>query len=356
MTHGTPSPSSNSPNWNVTYVDLYVDHSVVYKNDRQQAQIRVYIEAKDGNTLVKLTESEKRTVRLIDYQNPTQELPFSDGGSTARYRGWSAQRTWREYDPYPQATSTGAPATGWTLTRLIKRLFRFVFAPQSRVDRSSPRAGGDYLTFYVSASAEALTGAPLFLAFIVTGDNGNVYRTDGYVTKNGSTGYVPNIDTGVEHRVDAKTPQRLPIITSRSPLSPARAGIFDDVIALTVDAGGGQPLNVHEMTCQPAGMIHWPDNLPDTRNPCYLGYARPGTTTIEWNADVPTGSQPRPSLSRPLEKKGALILCGRVDIPRTVMPNPPLGPIRMSLVDGYGTTQEYTVSFNETERDELTIV
>jgi hypothetical protein len=70
---------------------------------------------------------------------------------------------------------------------------------------------------------------------------------------------------------------------------------------------------------------------------------------------VPTGNQPLPKLDHPVEGKGVILLCGRVDIRRGDHRDPPTAPIVVSLIDDYGSTQQCRLGFVHEERDVLEV-
>ncbi|SKB82268.1 hypothetical protein [Luteibacter sp. 22Crub2.1] len=332
------TPIAADDGWRIARVSLHVD-SLVYTNGRQQAYVRLYIEAESNFEPVKLTQSEKDSVRLIDYTNPEIDIPFSEDGDE-RYRGWSAQRDFRGYEPHPG---------------LGRR-------PDTTL------AGGDYLEFYVDATADALR-APLALAFRVTGDNKWTYRTDGYVfDQNGQAGaYNNQYDTGADKSVRPMTP---PVYTpAEFRLGPAgtrgtgslRAGIFNDVHLLFLQPNASPGPTIRSMRCSPAGMIHWKDALPSTENPCFTGYASPGENDIHWDDRVPQGSQPLPLLDKVYPEQGVIMLCGRIDIPQPSdddVPQAddervPRGPVDIEVIDMYGNKHTCRLEFVTGTRDQL---
>lgn len=326
-----------APEWQVTRVALYVDHAVLYANEHQQVRARAYIEAKNKGNPVPLTEKEIASVSLIDYNAPRNAIPFSTQARATPWKGWSAQRVYNKYAYHPAAArDTPSPST--------------------------PSAGGDYVELYLSADAEALAG-PLLLGFSVTGDNGWRYRTDGYVFEPGSDEGVFNTlyDTGPDKAVRAEPP----ILYASSEFVLDRQAryahgdapdiaIFDDVVTVSIVAGG-RVVELRSMQCTPAGMIHWIDDLPGTSNPCYTGYAEPAGTAITWNDKVPVGSLPKPTQTVAIPGKGTIMLCGRVDIPRTDHGGAPQGPVAVTLRDTYGSEQHCRIGFVAGERETLKV-
>lgn len=327
------TPIAADDGWRIARVSLYVD-SLVYTNGRQQAYVRLYIEAESNLQLVKLTQSEKDSVRLIDYTNPEHDIPLNESGGE-RYRGWSAQRDFRGYEPHPGLTSR--PETTF--------------------------AGGDYLEFYIDATADALR-APLALAFRVTGDNKWTYRTDGYVfDQDGQASpYNNQYDTGADKSVRPVTP---PVYTpAEFHIGPSgtrgtgflRAGISNRVYLLSLQPIASPGPTIRCMHCSPAGMIHWENDLPSTQNPCFTGYASPGENEIHWDDKVPSGSQPLPPLDKVYPTQGAIMLCGRVDIPRSSGSDAPRGPVNIEVIDMYGNEHSCRLEFVAGTRDQLRIL
>jgi len=332
------TPNAADDSWRIARVSLHVD-SLVYTNGRQQAYVRLYIEAEYNFEPVKLTQSEKDSVRLIDYAKPEVEIPISEDGGE-RHRGWSAQRDFRGYEPHPG------------LGRRPDTTF----------------AGGDYLEFYVDAAADALR-APLALAFRVTGDNKWTYRTDGYVLDpDGHEGpYNSRLDTGADKLVRAVSP---PVYTpAEFRLGPSgtrgtgssRAGIFNEVHLLFLQPTASPGPTIRSMRCSPAGMIHWKNELPFTENPCFTGYASPGESEIHWDDRVPVGGQPLPLLDKVYPDHGVIMLCGRIDIPQPSdddVPQAddelvPRGPVDIEVTDMYGNKHTCRLGFVTGTRDQL---
>lgn len=326
------------PAWRVLRTKLDVEHTAVYANGRQQARIILYVEAESSGRPVRLTQSEKDSIRLIDYQHGDMQIPLEHaGGSAGSYKGWSSQREFRGYLYHP-GTRTSESGTVPT-----------------------PDGDGDYVDFYLSAAPEALSGR-LTVGFIVTGDNGWTYRTDGWIIAPGMDPVASSIiDTGDDKKVAAEQPLAYPPTDVRldrrsgtSSSSAPRVGIFNDTVTVSI-VHAGQTVDIRDMACAPAGLIHWKDDYYDLQDPCYTGYARPGDTLIQWNDDVPIGREPRPTHTSPVANKGVIVLCGRVDIRRGDHADPPIAPVVVSLIDAYGSTQQCRLGFVKEERDVLEI-
>jgi hypothetical protein len=324
--------------WRVLRTKLDVEHVSLYANGRQQAKIILYVEAQERGQPVRLTQTEKDNIRLIDYHHGGMQIPLDDAdGSFGSYKGWSSQRQFRGYLYHPNTQPSEGNGT------------------------PTPDAEGDYVEIYLSATDEAMSGS-LTVGFIVTGDNGWAYRTDGFILAPGQEPVASSIiDTGDDKKVTAYAPPVYPVSDfqldrrsgTNSDVAPD-AGIFNDAVTLSI-VHAGQTIDVRDMECEPAGLIHWKDDYYDAQDPCYTGYARPGETSIHWNERVPIGGQPLPTLAYPVANKGIILLCGRVDIRRGDNPDPPSAPVAVRLTDAYGSTQRFRLGFVRDERDVLEI-
>ncbi|WP_413625869.1 hypothetical protein [Luteibacter sp. Lutesp34] len=325
-----------SDTWAINGVEIVLVQARVYHNGLQQARIRLRVQPTLNGQTVRLSDTERQNIALFDYDASDQHIPFSDDGST-NYRGWSAQRTDRGY----------------------------TYHPGVRSDDVTPAQGpGEWLDFYVSADQSA-GNRSIRLSFTIYGDNGSTWSTTGYMTPpgGGSPEYYAYLDLRENIEVTADPPALYSAdnfqLDRRSIIGIGRteaAPLFNDIVAVSIVAAGGRHVGIRDMRCTPAGMIHWINNLPDTSNPCFTGYARPGETTIYWNSDVPVGSQPLPTLSSPETSRGVFVLCGRIDIRRGNYFNPPQGPLAVIITDEYGTTQNRQIIFVAGQRDELKIV
>jgi len=334
MSWKEPKKPVLAPEWTVAKVSIDIQHPMLYANGRQQSKVVVYIEAQRNFQPVKLTATERASVRLIDYMAPDTEIPFADDTTGESYKGWSAQRESRGYLFHPAT----------------------VAQDEASPDKTTPNADGDYVVLFVTADADAVSGT-LSLAFVITGDNGWRYRTDGYVFAPDGTG-APNLlyDTGRDKNVRPEAPVRYGPEQFR--LEQRRhadeAAVFNDTVTLSIQDGRAI-IPLRSMLCTPAGMIHWMDNLPSTQNPCYTGYAQPGDTQVHWNDAVPVGGQPRPTLAAAVPDKGVIMLCGRIDIPRRDHVDPPRGPIEATVIDAYGSDQTCSIGFVTGTRDQLQV-
>lgn len=325
-----------SDTWAINGVEIVLVQARVYHNGLQQARIRLRVQPTLNGQSVPLSDTERQNIALFDYDARDQHIPFSDDGSS-NYRGWSAQRTDRGYTYHPGVRSN---------------------------DVTPAQGPGEWLDFYVSADQSA-GNRSIRLSFTIYGDNGSTWSTTGYMTPpgGGSPEYYAYLDLRENIEVTADPPVLYSAdnfqLDRRSIIGIGRtdaAPLFNDIVAVSIVAAGGRHVGIRDMRCTPAGMIHWINNLPDTSNPCFTGYARPGETTIHWNPDVPVGSQPLPILSSPETARGVFVLCGRIDIRRGNYFNPPQGPLAVIITDEYGTAQNRQIIFVAGQRDELKIV
>jgi hypothetical protein len=213
-----------------------------------------------------------------------------------------------------------------------------------------------------------------------------VSRTNGWVNREDkSREYDPGINQSTDNLVQQIPPavySAQNFVLERSPLKPSRRPtvwplstalrslwtsarrrwtsgrdtlpVFNDLVRISIVPPGGQILPIRQMRCEPAGVIHWKNKLTATKNPCFTGYASPDEPlTIHWNKSVNTGSHSLPTLTSAETYKGALILCGRPDIP--FYTGAPEGVIAVTMVDSYGTEQRCLIGFVNDTRDELEV-
>lgn len=329
--------SRQGDTWAINGVEIVLAQVRVYHNGLQQAHVRLRVQPTLNGQTVPLSDTERQNIALFDYEARDQQIPFSDDGSL-NYRGWSAQRTHRGY----------------------------TFHPGVKRNRGEPAQGpGEWLDFYVSADQTA-GNRSIRLSFTIYGDNGSIWSTTGYMTP--SDGGDPEYYAHLDLRENIEVTAEPPVLYSADNFQLDRrsiigiehaddtAPLFNDMVTVSIVEAGGRRVGIRDMRCTPAGMIHWINNLPDTTNPCFTGYARPGETIIHWNPQVPVGSQPLPTLSSPETSRGVFVLCGRIDIRRGDYINPPQGPLAVVMTDEYGTIQNRQIIFVAGQRDELKIV
>ncbi|HEY4294173.1 hypothetical protein [Luteibacter sp.] len=327
--------------WQINQVRITLSQTRVYHNGRQQARILLWLQATEDGKFVRLTPTERQNIQLVDYRNSEGYIPFNENGAPNSYRGWSAQRNYLGYSFYPDLAS-GKGGDEETI----------------ELDQDA----GESFEFYVSAEDGAQVSRFLSISFSIRGDNGSVWRTTGIVSyADNSDDYFSHLDVRENIEITAVPPvfysadnfhlDRRSIIA----IQPTSAALFDDMVTVSIVAAGGRIIGIRSMECVPAGMIHWINDMPDTSNPCFTGYVRPGEASVQWNPAVPKGSQPLPSLPAPERTKGVIVLCGRIDIPRADHTDPPRGPLSIVSIDEYGTLHARQLLFVRGQRDELKI-
>lgn len=312
-------------------VAVTLEQTKVYRNGRQQARVRLDLESTRGGKPSDLTPCEIASIQLFDYHNvETETIPFCEDDS-ATYRGWTAQHLYRGYVPHPDA------------------------------GRAPPRRQ----TFFLYLTANAGAVETLDVSFCLQGDDLSIWRTNGKITIEGVDQINQAMDLKVGITMTPVAPVSYPanaFLLSRRPLprpghagNEKAAGIFNDIVTISILLADQTKLGIRSMHCEPAGMIHWLNKLPGTRNPCFTGYAQPGDTTIHWNEsmDGHVGSVPLPQLPGPETDLGVLVLCGRVDIPTWA--SAPEAPVQVTMTDAHGSTQICHIGFAAGTRDELIV-
>lgn len=320
------------PKLDLTKVEVTLEQTKVYRNGRQQARLRLDLESSHGGEASDLTPTEIASIALLDYHNTESgAIPFSDDGS-ATYQGWSAQRSYRGYEPHPDASR-------------------------------KPRARQSYF-LYVSADAKAVETVDL--SFLIKGDDLSIWRTNGRVTIDGVEQANASMDKKVGITMTPVSPVTYPtsaFILDRQPLDrpvladdTKAAAIFNDIVTVSIQRVDGTALGIRAMSCEPASMIHWLNKLPGTTNPCFTGYAEPGQLTIYWSTAMTDhfGSVPPPlNLDSAETDIGVIVLCGRVDIPTWI--DAPEDPVKVTMTDAHGSEQVCHIGFVKGERDELIV-
>jgi hypothetical protein len=316
------------PRFALNRIALTLQQTRLYANGRQQVRVGVTVEAKEGSEYVALTEAEKASIRLFDYDT-REEIPLADAGAMPPNVAWAMQPQWAGYQYFP-AVMASMPAAGETVFR------------------------------YVTAGRAALAG-PVRLGFSMLARDGTNYRSNGWVSPADGTAdwYAESLDIGFDITVTPVAPDRYAeasFLLARRPLmSSARAGIFADVVTLEIVERAGQTLGIRDVSCDPVGMAHWQTNIPGDTNPCLLGYARPGETAVHWHPAIFEAAQPLPNLRSAEVDRAAFVLCGRVDLPASRLDDAPRGPLEVNLVDAYGSEQRCSLFFKAGTRDELLV-
>jgi len=316
------------PYWYINDMEVHTDTTPhIYANGLQQVKVTLGVKALDGRGAeVGLTQSEKDNLRIVMYRNANQVLPFDEFDSL----GWSASSRYKGYE----------------------------YFPNSQVKASiGPKAGFEYFEFYVSCQSLAAAGQTIGLAFMVTGDNGRRFCS------NGSSWYEDGTpDRGTSHdKPDANITVHRPPRYSQDnfilseffdlPSMHLKAGIFNRRCTLTLQTAPSQTIALKSMSMLPKGMIMWESNLPDDQMSSFVGYVEPGKTQIQWNSALPQSVIPLPTLPAAVRDKGSLVLCGRFDIKQSQ--GGFRGPCDMSLVDVYGNEHHLTLRFDPKDRERL---
>lgn len=347
------------PKLDLTTVEVTLEQAKVYRNGLQQARVRLDLESKHGGKPSDLTPREIESIQLFDYHNTESgTIPFSDDGS-AQYRGWSAQRVYRGY--VSQTDALGKPQTR---PRYLLYLYAKVRECVSRIGALGKPRGRQSYFLYLSAHADAVE--TIDVSFRIHGDDLSIWRTNGKVTIAGIEQTVASMDKKIGITMTPVPPVRYPAssftLDRRALDNSGHAGggraaaVFDDIVSVTIRLADQTTLGVRRMTCDPAGLIHWINKLPGTRNPCFTGYAQPGETTIHWNEAMNghLGSTPPPTeLESPETDSGVIVLCGRLDIPTWV--GAPEEPVKVTMTDAHGSVQTCHIGFVRGERDELIV-
>lgn len=336
-------------------VAVAFEQTKVYGNKRQQARFRLELECTHDGVADYLTFSEVQRISVLVYSAMDSEIPFSDDGSV-NYHGWSAQR---ESLGYLSQTDTSL--------------------------RPGPRQ-----TYYRYLTAASNAEETLRVAFRIEGDDGSIYRTNGFINIDGTDAYNSTFDKKEGITVARVDPVRYPASAFeliRRPYSSSRflrkalpgafgrmaervrhvfarpgddekerADIFDDIVTLSIVLADQTRLGIRSFQCDPAGSIHWKDKVSWGRQPCFTGYAQPGSTEIHWNADMDGhwGGQPRPDTLEQAENEvGVIVLCGRVDIPS--WSTAPEAPVKATFIDAHGSEQTCHIAFEPGERDKLIV-
>jgi len=332
--------NTSDVNWVIASPEVTISNPHVTGNGNQQVLVRFYVEARVGSTLVKLTESEKKNIRIVDYYDSGVEIPFD------------------EYNDY-----------GWKASRV--RDNRYDYYSVSGLNDNSisdgVNAGGERFDFYLSCNDAS--ASPLKVAIKVTGDNGKVFITNGESFDGTDKPITPTFPLPLTPEISVHTPVYYdasrfflssPVEISVTPDSSPHAAIFNQGIYLSLTPDGSRQLALRVLVAEPSGMIHWQTPDVDERNPCFIGFANPGDTSIGWHPDntkVPTGNQPLPTLSEGdvNRDKCLIIMCGRNDIRQGDYPLSFNGPCSLRVTDVHGTTHNIKLSFVPRERDEIVL-
>jgi hypothetical protein len=312
-------------------VAVAFEQTKVYANKRQQARFRLELECMHDGKPDYLTESEIASLELFAYQDTDSTIPFSDSGSDS-YQGWSAQK-----GPLGYLSQTDTSA------------------------KPGPRQA-----YYLYLTANPGATETLRVSFRLTGDDGSIFRTNGFIKINGVEQYNYTFDKNTGITVTRVDPVKYPpsafeLVRRSLYRSGERAAdreVFDDIVTISIRLADLTKLGIRSFTCNPAGSIHWKDKVAWLRRPCFTGYAGPGEKTIHWNDDSMIGhwgGHPRPiELPTTEAEVGVIVLCGRNDIPAWT--GAPEAAVMLTMIDAYGSDQVCWISFKDRERDELVVI
>lgn len=329
---------SSVPNWTISVPEVTISNPHVTGNGNQQVLVRFYVEGREGSALVKLTESEKQNIRIVDYYDSDIVIPLDE----CNEYGWKASRVRDNRYNYYSLSGLNENDTS-----------------------NNINAGGERFDFYLSC--HDASASPLKVAVKVTGDNGKVFITNGESYDGSGKPISPNFALPLTPEITVHTPiyydasrfflsAPVEIVATRN--GSPHAAIFNHGIYLSLSPDGARQLALRELVAEPSGMIHWQTPDVNERTPCFIGFANPGETNIGWHTDktkVPTGNQPLPKLTAGdvNQDKCLIIMCGRNDIRQGDYPSSFNGPCSLRITDVHGTTHNIKLSFIPRERDEI---
>lgn len=315
---------------------ITIEQSQVYSNGLAQAAVRISMQVMDGATRSTLTPRERSTIRLIRYTDGVA-IPIDAPPVT----GWTSSLEHRGYAPYPG--STGEPVA------------------------KSPHA--DVQIIYLSAT-DAARAQDLVIGFEVTlekfdkngpTDEVITYQTNGYWYKNGvRSTYELSLDTRDRNIVRAMAPVMYSANEIQiSPDSRPPRPVYDEPLTVSI-SHLGVIVPIRSMECSPASLIHWirPKDSSYT-NPCFIGFARPDEEDVSYDKTLEDALEKLdknhlgPKKTDKVKDRGVLMLCARVGIVHTDIPNPPKAPMIVPFIDGFGTSHKFNLEFTPGKRDEL---
>ncbi|MCP2234047.1 hypothetical protein [Erwinia aphidicola] len=331
--------NNSNQTWVIDRPEVTISNPHVTGNGNQQVLVRFYVEARVGKDPVKLTGSEKDKLCLVDYYDKETVIPFDKYNEL----GWKASRIRDIRFDYYQASVTGVKSNS-----------------------QGTMAGGEVFDFYLSCNDPY--ASPLKIAVKVTGDNGKVFITNGESFDSSGEPMTPVFPLPLTPEINVHPPVYYdasrfllgsPVDIIDSTDIP-QAAIFNQGIFLSLSPDGSRQLALRKLDADPAGMIHWQTPDVDDRTPCFIGFASPGETLIQWNSDenqVPTGSQPLPELTKSYTdpNKCMIVMCGRNDIRQGDYPSGFGGPCLLSVTDIHGTTHKLKILFVADQRNEIII-
>lgn len=330
--------NNSDASWKLDKPEMTISNPHVTGNGNQQVLVRFYVEASVPASAVKLTESEKESITIVDYYDSEIVIPFN------------------EYNDY-----------GWKSSRVRDDRYNY-FSPSflnESPESNNINAGGERFDFYISCNDA--NASPLKIAVKITGDNGKVFITNGDSYGPSGEPIATNYKLSLTPEITVHTPVyydasrfflSAPVGIAATRNSSPHAAIFNHGIYLSLSPDGSRQLALRELVAEPSGMIHWQTPDVDDRTPCFIGFANPGETNIGWHPDktkVPTGNQPLPKLTAGdvNHDKCLIIMCGRNDIRQGDYPSNFDGPCSLRVTDVHGTPHNLKLSFIPRKRDEI---
>ncbi|QND44679.1 hypothetical protein HB780_02570 (plasmid) [Rhizobium lusitanum] len=280
----------------------------------------VVLRAIDANSqVVSLSDEQRRSVRLIDYDSgePLSGVPASgivEGG-------WGATQTRNEYE----------------------------FFPGNRA-ASEPRAnepGFEFFTWYV----QTVESSPKKIGCQVTRDTDTIFKSN-----------ADNFKKSVE-----LLPQRLPSAHETRavdyPWEVRRVtGGENDWDTTSVDyyycglSVDGSRVQFRSFIAVPASMIQWESSNPASELFTFTGYGAPGSTSAVYAMPAIFDSRKHNAITAPRSGEGIIVAIRDVGIRSSNAQNPNRSPCNISAMDEFGTEHLLRVEFkSSSNRNELVI-
>lgn len=285
----------------------------LYCNGRQQVKIEIRLRATNSTEVVKLSTSERASLRLIQTAN-SQEIPAVPGGGNVT-SGW-----------------------GRTIERNVYDYFPGSVRDQTR-DRDAVSRDDERFYLYV----QTVAAEPLRISAQIRRDDGVFFRSN--APEFASEGEVTAIPVSVPsyaiigYEDEWKQPVRV------------EGGANDDYDLRTVDyyycglVVGGNHIPFRTFNVAPYSMFQWESTNPATRNGSYTGFAGPGrlNTRIQYGSESAPYKPPtvRSELTR--DGYGIVVLIRRDDI--TYSGTARRGPCDITAIDIHGNEHQLRVNF-----------
>lgn len=303
-------------------VDVSSPSNRLYRNGRQQVEVTVKLRARDDDDkIVPLSEEQKRSVRLIDY-NSGEVLPEVPGSGTVT-TGWGTTSVRNEYEFFPGARD-GVPG------------------------QIGPAEGHTFVVRYVQ-TADA---APKRIGAQVRRDAQTVFKTN-----------ADNVQKSIE-----AVPERLPSFDSRAMSvdygweSQRVVGDENDWDLRTVDyyfcglSINGNRVKLREFTVRPASMFQWESTNPASEIFSFTGFGTPGSSMAQYNVPAAFGDRRHNPISLPSDGRGIVVLIRSNGIAQSSAGNVHKGACDVDARDEFGTDHPLRVSFkSSSNRNELVL-